>query len=283
MRKLLFAASAFLLTAIVLWSCQKELSVETGATPSAPAGGALTTYSWELTGNATKYSGCIDTAYYDNYNGSTFLRVEGTDNLGNFYYILVSAASGKATKGTFTAAQAQAMMVMVVGSKNYTINPAAIDFKVEVTNISDTAVEASFSGKLIDQTTNTNFEITGGKLKARIAGVNPCSGSSSGGGSTPAAVYTLTPGTNNACGSAVVSGTYASNTVVTSAEKVTLSVNVTTAGSYSISTSQVNGLSFTGSGTFTTTGTQTVILQASGSPVAPGSNNDSCNCRFIKL
>jgi hypothetical protein len=101
MRKLLFAASAFLLTAIVLWSCQKELSVETGATPSAPAGGALTTYSWELTGNATKYSGCIDTAYYDNYNGSTFLRVEGTDNLGNFFYILVSASTGKATKGTF--------------------------------------------------------------------------------------------------------------------------------------------------------------------------------------
>jgi hypothetical protein len=113
------------------------------------------------------------------------------------------------------------MMVMVVGSKNYTINPAAIDFKVEVTNISDTAVEASFSGKLIDQTTNTNFEITGGKLKARIAGVNPCSGSSSGGGgSTPAAVYTLTPGTNNACGSAVVGGTYASNTLLQALKKL---------------------------------------------------------------
>lgn len=90
-----------------------------------------------------------------------------------------------------------------------------------------------------------------------------------GGGGTPAAVYTLT-GAPTQCTGATPAGSYQAQVAMTSANKVTLTVNVMQAGTYSISTLAANGVSFSGAGTFASTGDQPVILTATGLPDMAG-------------
>lgn len=75
-------------------------------------------------------------------------------------------------------------------------------------------------------------------------------------------------GTGGSCDSTVVTGRYIIGVALTTFETVKIKVNVTVAGSYSIMTSTFNGYSFSGSGIFSTTGTQTVTLAGSGAPIA---------------
>ncbi len=105
-----------------------------------------------------------------------------------------------------------------------------------------------------------------------------------GGGSSGTAVYSFT-GSPGGCTNAVIQGTYTENVALTGLNKVTISVNVTTIGTYSISTTTANGFAFTGLGNFTTTGPQTLDLSASGLPIAAGTftfvlNNGSTTCSF---
>lgn len=88
-------------------------------------------------------------------------------------------------------------------------------------------------------------------------------------GSTTA-VYTLdVTGAN--CSGATYSGTYTEAVPLTGSNVVIVNVTVTTIGTYSITTNTVNGMSFTGSGTFTVTGPQQpVVLVGSGTPTAAG-------------
>jgi len=83
------------------------------------------------------------------------------------------------------------------------------------------------------------------------------------------AVFTLqTSGTS--CMDAAVIGTYTKGVVLNSTNKVNIKVNVTTVGSYSIATAATNGMTFSASGSFTTTGVQTVALTGAGTPVNNG-------------
>jgi uncharacterized protein (TIGR02145 family) len=66
----------------------------------------------------------------------------------------------------------------------------------------------------------------------------------------------------------------------------TITATVTTAGSYNISSTN-NGVTFAGTGTFTGTGAQTIVLTATGTPIAIIPNmtftlNTSPNCTFIR-
>ncbi|MDQ6609345.1 MAG: hypothetical protein M3Y85_05950 [Bacteroidota bacterium] len=79
--------------------------------------------------------------------------------------------------------------------------------------------------------------------------------------------------TGSACASFVPSGNYVKDTSLKTSNTVSVQVNVTTVGTYSITTNTVNGYSFSGSGTFGATGLQTVSLQASGKPIAAGTDN----------
>ena len=88
-------------------------------------------------------------------------------------------------------------------------------------------------------------------------------------GSTPA-VYTLESTTGN-CSGAVVNGSYATGIDLNFTNTVSVSVNVTTIGTYSVTTTK-NGMTFTGSGAFTTTGVQTIILNGTGIPTVGGDN-----------
>ena len=84
------------------------------------------------------------------------------------------------------------------------------------------------------------------------------------------AVFTL-QNTAGTC-SATVNGSYGMGIALTSSNTVTLSVNVTSIGTYSISTTATNGMTFSAAGTFATTGVQTITLNGTGTPVASGTN-----------
>jgi len=79
------------------------------------------------------------------------------------------------------------------------------------------------------------------------------------------AAFTLAAGN---C-SAVINGTYSAGTPLNALNNtVTISVNVTVIGTYSISTTATNGMTFSASGTFASTGVQTVSLAGSGTPAS---------------
>lgn len=87
------------------------------------------------------------------------------------------------------------------------------------------------------------------------------------------------------CANAVLSGAYESGTAMTASNTVVLNVNVTTIGTWSLTTTAVNDITFSGSGDFTSTGVQTITLTALGTPSASGAvniavNNGSSNCSF---
>ncbi len=77
-------------------------------------------------------------------------------------------------------------------------------------------------------------------------------------------------GSPGACTNAVATGTYVAGASLGAPNVVTLSVDVATSGTYTITTPTVNGISFTGSGIFTAIGLQTISLTGNGIPTAPG-------------
>ena len=66
----------------------------------------------------------------------------------------------------------------------------------------------------------------------------------------------------------VVAGTYEAGTLLTTANTITIPVSITAPGTYSITSNEVNGYNFTGTGTFTTIDDASVTLYAEGTPVA---------------
>jgi hypothetical protein len=87
-------------------------------------------------------------------------------------------------------------------------------------------------------------------------------------GSGGTSVFTIS------CSGAALSGSYVTGTAMTLSNTVDLTVNVTTIGTWGISTAPaVNGIIFSGSGTFTATGAQTITLTATGMSGATGAFN----------
>jgi hypothetical protein len=84
------------------------------------------------------------------------------------------------------------------------------------------------------------------------------------------AVFSLNRGDADACMDATVSGNYVQNQALTGSNSVAIKVNVTTPGTYTVTTNSVNEFSFSGSGTLAATGEQTIVLTATGTPVTEG-------------
>ena len=100
------------------------------------------------------------------------------------------------------------------------------------------------------------------------------------------AVFTL-GGAGGNCTTPVISGSYIIGTALNSSNTVKLSVNVTTIGTFHVTTSAINGMTFScGNGVFTATGQQTITLTGSGTPSGtPGSisipvNAGTSTCNF---
>ncbi|MES2890463.1 MAG: hypothetical protein V4725_00575 [Bacteroidota bacterium] len=90
-----------------------------------------------------------------------------------------------------------------------------------------------------------------------------------GGGTGGTGVFTYQGGTAN-CTGATPTGDYVVGTPLDATNTVTLNVNVTTIGTYTVSTPPLNGITFSASGNFTATGLQTITLTGSGTPTAAG-------------
>lgn len=122
-----------------------------------------------------------------------------------------------------------------------------------------------------------NFTVTFGSSTCTFSvTVTPSSGAATG---------TLSGGPS-ACLPVTVAGTYLTGTALTAANTVQVQVNVATIGTYSITTNTVTGFSFSASGTFATTGNNTVTLVGTGTPTTAGSQNftvtfGSSTCTFV--
>jgi hypothetical protein len=102
-------------------------------------------------------------------------------------------------------------------------------------------------------------------------GITGCSFTISMAPATPAVfTYGGAPGT---CTGVVVSGTYAQGVALTASNTISIQVNVTTAGTYTITSSATAGITFSKSGSFASTGIQTVVLTGTGTPTASGIQN----------
>jgi len=97
------------------------------------------------------------------------------------------------------------------------------------------------------------------------------------------AIFTF-EGSPNDCFNFTINGNYYAGIVTTVANSITMSVNVTKPGSYTINTNTANGITFSDGGSFTTTGPHTVTLLAKGTPsrsestaFVPNTGTVSCN------
>lgn len=88
---------------------------------------------------------------------------------------------------------------------------------------------------------------------------------------TQTAIFVFGNG-QGSCNVQTSSGTYMAGTPLNANNIVGVSVNVSVPGTYNITTTTLNGITFSASGVFTTIGTQTVFLSGSGTPLAGGSN-----------
>jgi hypothetical protein len=90
----------------------------------------------------------------------------------------------------------------------------------------------------------------------------------SGAGNTATFTYDGEP---NDCLTPGVQGNYTTGIALDASNSVIIYVAVTKPGNYSITTNTINGIKFSGTGSFTVSGIQTVELTGSGTPIAQGS------------
>ncbi|HEY0041093.1 MAG TPA: hypothetical protein VGB71_10545 [Flavisolibacter sp.] len=92
-------------------------------------------------------------------------------------------------------------------------------------------------------------------------------------GSTGGPATFILQGSPNACATSNLAGNYYKDSTLDARHSIKLDVNVTSVGTYTISTALVNGYSFSASSTFGAVGPAQVTLQATGKPAAAGTNN----------
>ncbi len=175
-------------------------------------------------------------------------KVDSVLNNTNYIDVTVNAT----VEGTFVV-------------KSDTLNGYSF-YKAGSLGLGDNIIRLYATGKPITAGTNS-FTIAYGASSCRINVVVTGPGGTGG-----TAVFTLggSPGT---CTGGVANGTYTVGTPLTAANTLTVTVNVTTPGTFTIGVLPVNGIGFGTSGTFTTTGPQTLTLNGTGIPVAAGTSN----------
>ncbi|HYC40606.1 MAG TPA: hypothetical protein VEB63_08965 [Chitinophagaceae bacterium] len=331
MKKHLFHLLA--LGLIFLTGCQKELSFETGGTPSEGSlaadvngdclpktvnGTYIASTALTATNTITVQVNVTTAGSYtigtDTVNGIHFratgtftatgantvtLRGAGTpftDGTFNFVVsydstfcdVQVTVLPAGSTPGQGTLGGAGGACTPVTVNGTYTAGTAltasnTVTIQVNVTtpgtfNISTNTVDGfsfSFTGNLsATGAQNVNLLGTGtpgtaGTKNFTVTlGGNTCTFSVTvGGGGGGAAVFTVD------CATAVVDGFYEATSDLNPCNTVDLPVNVTTAGTYSITTTPINGMTFSASGSFSSTGPTIVTLQGTGRPANQGTFN----------
>ncbi|MGG9971266.1 hypothetical protein ACQ33O_05660 [Ferruginibacter sp. SUN002] len=211
---------------------------------------------------------------------------------GTYCAVQISVAGSVATPATFTLENAAGVCSGAIVKGVYATG-AALDatniatIKVNVTKAgpysitSNTVNGIAFSksgtftatGVQTIDLSGTGIPLADGANNYTItAGSSSCTFSATASTLSSPATFTL-GGSGATCSGASVSGTYKVGTAVTTSNTLSVQVSVTAIGTYSISTDVVNGISFSKTGVFTSTGTKTVTLTGTGTPAAAGSNN----------
>lgn len=250
--KILKSSGIIFLTLLFLASCQKEKSLEDG--------GISAVGSWQFTEGSTLYTGNVDSAVISTSGVTKTLTIRGaTANQAQKFSIILSSATTFAV-GSYKASLSQAEFRYFTQAKTiFQGDLLTGEFVVDITSLANNTIEGNFSGSAVDSLGNP-VQILLGKFKSAI---NP--GSGGGGGGTEATGALNSSGT--ACANIVPNGTYTQGVALGSSNTVQVEVNVATAGNYTIATNTVNGVSFSGTGNFTTTGVQNVILTGTGTPI----------------
>ncbi len=177
-----------------------------------------------------------------------------------------NACSGAVLSGTYmqnlplTSVNTARVNITVQNPGSYTISTPVIN------GVSFTSTGTLSLGNISMVLQGNGVPLASGAFNYPISfGTTQCSLSVNFSPAAPPAVFTF-GGISGNC-DAVPLGNYIQNIPTDQTNTLNLSVNVTTLGSYTISTNLVNGISFIGSGVFTTTGIQTVTLFASGTPL----------------
>jgi hypothetical protein len=158
---------------------------------------------------------------------------------------------------------------------NLTVNTVGT-YNISTTSASDNGVTFRLIGTfLATGATSVQLVATGtplavGTFTYSLNGINNCTFTVTYVAPSPAN-FTF-PGGPSACTVATVNGSYIVGTALTSTNTISVQVDVQSTGTYTISTSSANGISFTKTGFFSSTGLQNVVLAGSGTPAAGGAN-----------
>lgn len=274
-----FVPVILLIACSIVWACKKNVDFDVTETIKPPVK-VRAVSAWSLIGNGIAYSGCIDTAYYSKVDSAKTLNIGVSDSAGNSIRIKFIAPNGVFPTGAYSTSLSTASIVVLTSTGNYTTTGFNTAFAAEVTNINDTVIEATFAARLVNPINNLVFSINNGKIRALIGKRNACG--------TPLtdsiAIYSL-QSTGTSCANAVVEGIYTVGVNLSTTNTVSLLANVTKKGQYSVATTTVNGMSFSGSGVFQATGLQTIILTGIGKPLVSQTDSipftaGSTNCKF---
>ncbi|MEO6329648.1 MAG: hypothetical protein ABIO55_11980 [Ginsengibacter sp.] len=261
----------FTLITLVFISCKKEYSYENGNNIS---GG-----TWQFQNKATQYSGNVDSSFIETMSGTKVLTIEGKSLSGQEKFRIRLYTADSFTATTYLASLSQGDFDFFTSTKTiFNGDVLAGEFTVNIIALSNNTITGTFSGVAVDSTGAQTQIVAGTFTSAIDLSDNTGSGVTISAGSLGSIADSCTP--------IILSGVYKEGRTFTAANTLQVKVNVTTPGSFIITTNSVNGISFFKSGNFTATGVQDVILNGSGTPQNEGVETfivtyGTSNCTFL--
>lgn len=255
--KLLKLSFLVMITAVLFMSCQKEYSLE-NSRDLIPAG------TWQFNDSTKFFTGNMDTAYIITTGSTKILHLEGTSLTGGQKFRLLIYGDTVLKTGTYLASAGDVEFLYFTPLTSiYQAGQLSGEFKVNINVLSNNTVAGTFFGLADDSLIRTK-SITLGSFTSKIdLSTNVIGG---GGGN---ATGTLGNTAGN-CAPTTFAGTYTQGVPLNASNTAQVQVTVATLGAYTISTNTVNGVSFSKTGTFTSTGSQNVILGGTGTSTVSG-------------
>lgn len=260
----------FFAAIVLLNACQKEYSIEHGA-KITPTG------TWQFNDSSELFAGNMDSAYLDSSTSlnTKIVHLIGKSLDGTQTFNLELYAPSFIT-GTYKASLFQSTFLYTAGGSNiYQANQLIGEFTVIITALTSTNISGTFFGSAINSS-NKLIQITQGKFTSSFTNTGSGAGVSSG----------VLGDSSGKCKPVTLAGTYSQGVALDSSNTVQVQVIVAKTGTYSIKTNTVNGVSFSKTGTFPSTGVQNITLTGSGIPMNPGDQHftlsyGNSQCDFI--
>ena len=229
---------------LLTFSCSKEISLENSGAPVPPT----EQMQWQFEDSLGIKQGNVDTAYIANQGAIEALFLDGTTEDGQAR-IMINVVAEPLVAGTYSAENVS--FAYYTGQDLIYFNdPSVGEFSITITSIDTAKVSGTFSGVIVDTRTGIT-SIKNGAFSANINSVPP-------GGTSEGTLV---------CDNIQVMGDYIKGEDLNATHYIEFDVNVTTPGSFTISTETVNGISYDAQGEFPNAGLFTVQLGAFGTPL----------------